>query len=98
MLKLIILILPCILAMRVLRMTKDSYSSSRVELLETDIKALDSFTICGRFRNPLMPGLDNSWQEIFYRTKMYLLGAMNVNNLQDNAKHGDEQGVYKLSI
>ena len=74
-------------------MTKYSKSTSRVELLGTDIQLLDSFTICARFRNPIMSGLDNNWQEILYRNKFFLLGAVNVNNLGTNEHYGVEIGV-----
>ena len=55
--KLIILLVPSILSMKVLRTTKYSDSTSRVELLNSDIQHADSWTICGRFRNPFIPGL-----------------------------------------
>ena len=92
--KLIILLVPSILSMKVLRTTKHSDSTSRVELLNSDIQHADSWTICGRFRNPFIPGLKNNWQQIIYRTKMYLLGAVNINSIYSNERYGKEMGMH----
>ena len=56
--------------------------NSTAEIMNSAINQLDQVTICGRFRSPYLPGMNNSYQNIIYVEPIWFLYSLDLRNVQ----------------
>ena len=69
---------------------------STAEIMNSAINQLDQVTICGRFRSPYLPGMNNSYQNIIYVEPIWFLYSLDLRNCDHRYRGCTE--YYKKNV
>ena len=71
--------LSCILGIKIFKLSPEisfKDSNSTVEILDSDLKDYEQFTICGRFKTPYLSSMTNMWQNLLWMKGLWVIGML----------------------
>ena len=68
------------------RSSKYSDKHAVVEILDSGLKNLDQFTLCGRFKSPYLSSMPNIWQNLMYKSNFWFFGKIQAKITSTNMK------------
>ena len=68
----------------------------KVEIQDSSIDKLDQFSICGRFRTPQLPAMENKMQTLLYRSKLWFLNMLDMVSCEE--RYSGCTDYYKRAI